>query len=877
MLRRSIIQVCRTRIRLSSPVQVCGTGSIRYKSAWFGDTKRSRGDGSQDQIIIEEEKADYDIQGAYISDLKHYLKTTEIPTNLRTRILTTKLTELIHEVPGFASKTANLQTIDNVFKHLYKLHDNRIEKVLPFDDLLTLYRKTSSALLAKEDFKLPHYMLILAQRLLHLDSEVPTDIYTITVDLGASVRFNGVENALSVVVRNSVLIPNDFTAAVLNRFKRKNQLALLTFEAFLSFEPDVRKRIVNDDFCDEYCSFIELLFENLDPHVHEYENLDKNIYRIQELTCGIFGSLSSLSIESMLKLLKLFSDLNSVVEYKDKEEAIRLLLKSVSERSTEEVKLALMKQEIFDETQCQLLLLELSRAGTFPTLHQTLADIIIKDDIKYSAILRLQAKLLSHLQSNSELTADELFEFIRESVTSSPIEDLDSAQDSVVEAIVASGLVSPENEVFKLLQDWFRSEYDVVPSLKVFQYRLESAISLSDSSLASHIFETSLIYDNVHWELDSSPKTQLLLNKLLRVVCDNTTSIMDVFPFFQKVKQHMRSPCNAEALSALSEKMVAEECVGDCIELLKRELPKINNESPKRLLVTPSWAYAHRELFERLYDFTVGFTNEETFETNWVLYGELHKYFAVPFETYLPTMKFFCEKDRLHAALVIFQRVKTLNELHGSHHHLPPSREMYMYLFRTFGDRLYEEGVIEIHEYLKMDISLQENDIDLQNCLLEAYSNLQNIGKARDLFLSMSSNPKIEGGVNEETARIMIKTYTYSDMIYVKKFWDNLSQFGVYPDFAVFRQYLIAHVYHGHVDDAIKLIDDIDDYNLEFSPDLLLAMYNYCLDPEKQKQVAQWALKNHKEEWDDVSQSPFLRTASKYMPESNLLTGGETI
>lgn len=147
MLRRSIIQVCRTRIRLSSPVQVCGTGSIRYKSAWFGDTKRSRGDGSQ--IIIEEEKADYDIQGAYISDLKHYLKTTEIPTNLRTRILTTKLRELIHEVPGFASKTANLQTIDNVFKHLYKLHDNRIEKVLPFDDLLTLYRKTSSALLAK--------------------------------------------------------------------------------------------------------------------------------------------------------------------------------------------------------------------------------------------------------------------------------------------------------------------------------------------------------------------------------------------------------------------------------------------------------------------------------------------------------------------------------------------------------------------------------------------------------------------------------------------------------------------------------------------------------------------------------------------------------
>lgn len=857
------------------------TQQIRHKNigAWFTKAKQPkahRQDNSKAQIIIEDEDISNKIQHSHIGDLKHYLKTTEIPSKERSRILRTKLIELINEVPDFASNKDSLYTIDTVFAYLYDQSGRNLENVLPLDDLLHLFRSTSSVLLAQEDFTMPQYMATLSQELTKSSSDNPSDIYALVIDIGASLKFNDFENALAVVVHNSKKLPRDFTGTVFNHFRMKGCLDLLYFEAFLSVALREKSEIVNDDLVKEYRAYVELLFEKLNPNVHEYEDLNKNVYRIQELTFKMVNALpDNLAAGSSVQLLKFFVDLNTVVQYKDKAKGVELLLTKINDKSFEEIKQVLVELDLFDESLCELLLLEVSKYALFPVLHEKLTEFVIKDNVRYSENLKIQAKILNYLHNNFSLSEDELHHLIQDYVKQISTEELNNTQDKVVEALMVSGVVSPVSPLLGELSTWFKSTYGHLPTLNVYQYRLENALDASDSEAALQIFEESLRSEAVNWEHDSSPRTQLSLNRLIHSICDDDTSIIKVFPIFRKIKQHMTSQCNAEALAVLSKKMVAEECVGDAIELLKRQLPKMNTESPKRLLVTPTWAYAHKELFDQLHHFTVTFSTEETFETNWVLYGELHKYFAVPFETYLPTMKFFCEKDRLHAALVIFQRVKSLNELHGSHHHLPPSREMYMYLFKTFGDRLYEEGVIEIHEYLKMDINLPDTDIDLQNCLLDAYSNLQNVGKARDLFLAISSNAKIEGGVNEETARIMIKTYTYSDMVYVRKFWNNLSQFGVFPDYGIFKQYVIAHVYHGLVEDAFKLVSEIDEYNLELSPDLLLAMHNYCLEPKAQQEVAQWAIENHKEQWDEIKSSPLLRKASTYMPETNLLTGNE--
>lgn len=848
----------------------------RYITSWLKRVQRPSPriqDKLEPQIIMEEGESSQDRHQLQIRDLKHYMKTTDIPNSLRARILSTKLTDLINDAPSTAFTKDILQTIDKVFTYLHDHHGGDISTIILIDDLLELFRKTFMAL-QENNIAIPEYMATLAQLFLKSELQIPSEIYALIIDLAASLKLGDFEHALNIVAYNARKLPSDFTEVVLEDLKLKGRLNIGVFEALLTLASNNSINIVNDSFCTQLCSHVEEVFKDEVPNIHEYENLDKHIYRIQELTFKTMSFLSSLSTISLLRLFNFFKDINLVVEYRNRSQGIASLIHQLESRPFDELIEALEAQDLLDESWSQTLLLEISKSGICLNLQQNVAKYIAKNDVRFSAGLRLQAELLLRLSEFDDGKNIRLEE-IQKILLPFQHEDIENAQDKIVEALILSDKILPNEEFLYHLQHYFKSNFDELPGIDSFISRIEAAVRIKNVKMAINIFEESLKCETVHWDHDSSPRTQLALNKLISLVCEDETSIMDLFPTFQKIKQHMTTPCNAEAIQLIAKKMLEEECVGDVIELLKRELPTMNSESHKRIPLVQSWAYSHRQLFEIIQNFCITYVQEETYETNWVLYGELHKYFAVPFDTYLPTMKFFCEKQRLHAALVIFQRIKLLNELHGAHHHLPPSREMYMYLFKTFGDHLYEQGVIELHEYLKMDINLPATDIDLQNCVLDAYSNLQNVGKARDLFLAISSNVKSEGGVNEETARIMIKTYTYSDMMYVKKFWNNLSHFGIYPDYGLFKQYVIAHVYHGHVEEAFDLVRDIDDYNIELSSELLLAMHNYCLDPEKQQKVIEWAAENHKEEWDKVCQSGLLRRASKYMPDSNLITGGK--
>ncbi|EGV60754.1 hypothetical protein CANTEDRAFT_116822, partial [Yamadazyma tenuis ATCC 10573] len=198
---------------------------------------------------------------------------------------------------------------------------------------------------------------------------------------------------------------------------------------------------------------------------------------------------------------------------------------------------------------------------------------------------------------------------------------------------------------------------------------------------------------------------------------------------------------------------------------------------------------------------------------------------------------------------------------------------MYVYLFEEFGDKLYQEGVEEIHEYLKTDVSLPRQDLELQNSLLQAYSNLQEVGKTRDLFLAMNPMKKIEGKstINEETVQIMLKTFTYSNLNHVKLFWNNLSRFGILPNDAIFRQYLIAYVYHGFPEEATSLTEEMDDYGLEVTEDTVVSLYNFCLSSEDQDKIEEWAHAHYKELWQSAVDKKLLTRSNNYLPESSLL------
>lgn len=876
----------------------------------FNDLKKSLNKGNLD-VIIEEpnENIETTVEGDYFRTFKHYLKTTEIPVNLRRRILSDKLSEFVNKVPSFGENPMTLPILNSVFLNLYNLNGRQFEDsktglikgVLNLEDLIALFEKSSIAVSSGKDgdVLLPEFMAILAQYFLRQESNsVPVKLLVHVVDLGSSVRYSNLRNTLELLVksRKSSLTP-EFTMHLLKYYDTKGLLSLSVFDDILFVSKRYPKaEIIDDYFYYKYIEYVELLYADVPPRVHEYKCLEKDIDRIQIITNTkvIEGAvLDKLSVGVWLKLLKLTTELETVNRRVETQQSITKILDFIVNQPKEQLDstLQLIKDEIFkqdfgDEALAENLLLITWSNPRYKIIAQMLTNYILAFDVKFSEILRFQADVQNFVgnapQGLSEVElantvidrVDQLIKKLEENELESEEKiDLSELYNRIIQSLLPIGRILPRGDFTDSITRYFQKSQNVEPSVYSYKYRLDKAIDLSDHIQAINIFEDSL-ESFTQWPCNSDPTVHRSLNDLIVLICHNMDDIQLVFPIFTKIKQQMvNTRCSVGAIKSMAVKMLRAEYVGDLIEMLKRELPKIDKDDTIKLPIEGEYGMKYGELFKILHEFVITYNNEETHETNWVLYGELHKYFHVPYDTYLPAIKFFSEKDRLNAALIIFRQIKRLSELHGNHNHLPPLRDMYMYLFQVFGDKLYEEGVEEVHEYLKMDISIPKQDISLQNAILNAYSNLQEVGRAKDLFISMSTVPKLIGGINEETIQIMIKTYTYSDMIYVQKFWNNLSQYGIIPNYPIYRQYLIAHVYHGLIEDAIQLTEDMKDYDLEVSGDTLLSMHNYCLEASDQKQIAEWATENYKDKWDEVVNSGYLKGAEQYMPENNLIVG----
>lgn len=841
-------------------------------------TPRKRFKKSQVNVELMEEAEKKPIY-TNINDLKHYLKTTEIPQNLRDGILHSKLASLMENLTPTSFDDETISVVNNVLLQLRKERKCAITDIMTAAQNEHLFQMTADFLHRSQSSKIPEFMFRMIREFVTSKQAVTSLVVVKIIELGERLDFSSFLLVLSYVLKNrGTNLNEDFTRVLFNYLENNKMLNLSSFEDFtaVASSQESTLSLINGDLAASFINYVEFLFADSIPEVHEYKDLNKSLYRLQASANDIISKcLCNVDLTIKLKLLKLKSDLNSVLSNESDVQLCEQILKSVNnhEDNLEDLGPVLQTLAEADESIANTLLLEVAKLNdNFENLKNLVFDHITNSDA-YSTKLRWKASFsriaFEHAESKSDLLAQ-----VENLYRSFSYEDLNSS-DALTDALqmyLSSNDSAPDDEFVALLCDVFESNYDCERSILSFKYMIDKAIYLEDSVLAYNLFQESLGLTSIHWNLQEDPRITCTLNRLICSVCKQGGPINEIFPKFREIKQQMSSSVSVEALTCLADKMLNEECVGDTIEMLKRELPKIEKLSTQKLPVSPSCYQPYKRLFDLLHEFVISYEGEKTYETNWVLYGELHKYFHVPFESYLPAMKFFCRVDRLNAALVIFRQIKMLNEVHGSQHvNLPPLREMYMFLLRNFGDRLYEDGVVEIHEYLKVDTDIERQDIELQNSVLNAYSNLQNVGKVRDLFLAISSDSKMSGGINEETIQIMIKTYTYSDMLYVKKFWNSLSQFGVFPNHDIYKQYVIAHTYHGFIEDAVKLIEEIDDYNLEFSPDMMLAMYNYCLDPDKQRKIAKWAEENHQEMWSDLSNSGLLKSASPYMPEKNLL------
>lgn len=810
-----------------------------------------------------------------INDARHYLRSTEFPERLRQKILLSTLCSLA-ETRDYQICKELIPTINQILTH-FQYSDGNLCDLIPPNILSMIFLNTFKTVLTVERPEYPPYMGKLALRLLKGIDNISSDFLLDILEMSTQLQIGNFKSLLAFVLKyRATSLPKDFCACLLRRMHDSNRLNLGVFESLVDIGSSFSElKLVNDDVVTSFNEYLEDLFKDTNPYMHEYKDLERNIYRVSYCANKIIlSSLGSVSTSSIVKLLSLKASLNSIAANEEDRQSASSVFTTLAKisggNSSEELKRVLFKNVLFDESISEIVLLEFTGGGKeVREVCSLIAELIAANDVKYSSSLRLRAELIKELQGKLTLA------HIRESIDRVTQPFLLEAEDKLeVLADVAQAVARidglPSQQLYEYLsKDMAYQHNGFTLPLRFFHYFVDCAVRLKDASFGRAVFKDSVERSAYPWNESSDPCAATSLNRLILLILSKS-DILEAFEEVQQIWLNVNGSLDALSVNSMIQSMLGHDFVGDAIEVMTRALPRMKKDSFHKLPVSPPWSYAHRQLFNTLVKYVI--TSKADIEANWALYGEIHNYFQIPFESYMPVMKFFCEEGRLNAALIILRTVKLLNELHGAENcNPPPLRDMYMYLLQVFGDKLYEEGVQELHEYIKMDVNLDLQDIELQNCLLNAYTNLQDVGKARDIFLAISANSKEDGGVNEETAQIMLKAYTYSGLSYVDKFWNNLSTYEVFPNIAIFKQYVIACVYHGDVKKAIDIVAAIDDYNLELSPDILLAMHNYCFQPHKQEQINKWLFENHAEEWKKLQLTGSLRTASKYDPEVPLL------
>ncbi|CDK27273.1 unnamed protein product [Kuraishia capsulata CBS 1993] len=489
---------------------------------------------------------------------------------------------------------------------------------------------------------------------------------------------------------------------------------------------------------------------------------------------------------------------------------------------------------------------------------------LVAAGLKYPGFEQIVKSVIDALDRSSATLTEQLAILRFDVFTGSSVIEIESRLEPLVDEFgpetVFNSLLSaclhsskPE-EYIKELTEVFDREFNLDMNAETFSIRINNALSHGDLSAALRAFADSQA-NMVHWAQDSNGIYMETIFRLLsryseHALQDSSISVNDVFQLMIKVKSYGKNLGEAE-IAPLLKLMLDNEYAGDALELLDRELPP--RVGKQRLQASD-----YPEIFKCLHEFVLSFKGNP--EVNWAVYGHIHKIFWVPFDSYLPTMKVFCEKGRPNAAHIIFNKVRLLHKEEGFP---PPNEEMYEYLFKEFGRQLYEDGVFRLHLALKMDLSVNL-DISLLNSLLEGYTHLQDFLKARDVFELARSLPK-DRGINQETMSLMIKAMTYVNIRTVKQLWNNMSQYEVLPDSRNFEQYLIAHCYHEDYEQALQLVEEQSkEKDIEITASVLKTLHDWTIEPNMREKVVSWSEQNYPALWSGLKESGQLSNSTEY-------------
>lgn len=182
-----------------------------------------------------------------------------------------------------------------------------------------------------------------------------------------------------------------------------------------------------------------------------------------------------------------------------------------------------------------------------------------------------------------------------------------------------------------------------------------------------------------------------------------------------------------------------------------------------------------------------------------------------------------------------------------------------MYLFLEYGKWHYEEGLVELETYFRMDIH-NDMDIGIMNGMLAAYSELQDSPKVSDLWLETDSFPAGKG-FNNLTATILLKHLAPFSLEAVDDLWQALpSKYGVKPDSKNLEQYVVANCYHGYYSRALEIAKSAPEvYGLPVNSDLIKTLYNWTLIESRKEAVKSWAIEQFPNEWAQLESNHELK------------------
>lgn len=794
----------------------------------------------------------------YYNGISPYLveeESSDLTNELKVKMMSTKIEELLNNVEEIEGNDELIEVLELSIKNGFKDINNNNRTNIPIELSILLFDKLYNEIIIKQ----PGFSKQIIESLLLNIEKLPnlTIIQLVTyIQDSKSSKLNQILKSLL----NRINF-DSFLKDYLEYLYEKKKLSLEIFEELIELE------MIKDDMIKYLNKHIEDLFKETTPEVHCYLNLEYNIDRIQYVINQMINKLqfSGISLDSLLTIFKLNWEILQVNKCQESSDNNDKILNYLQDK-TNQVKDEIFRQNLDDESLAECLLFTSWKYNN-KMLANEITEFISKDEVKFLQMLRYQSEVYK-IVHNSLLN-----NVVEQIIAKLPehMENPSEVYEKSIQAIMTSD-ISPTSEIIDQLQIQLSTE----KSIYSYKYLLDRAIEMNDYEVSMKIFNAS-VSDFTPWaQYNTDPTISKTINDLIQCVVNNNP-MKQAFPIFQSIKAQLQQQINIDTINSIVPKILQEDLTGDVIELMTRELPKMEQEQPDKFPIDKPFGYKYYKLYDMIHTYCITNTNDSRMVNNWYLYVHCYNYFFIPHERLLPTMKFFCENQRWNAALRIFRSLLELSKLHGEHNHKPPSREMYLYLINEFGDKLYEEGIIEIHESLKMDLTLDYQDRELIHSIMNAYCNLQEVSKVRDLFLTMSLNPKDEGGVDETSAMLMIKAYTYHDLMYVEKFWNNLTTFGLIPDYKLLKQYLIAYSYHGLIDKSIEIVENIEqDYDLELNDDLLINMYNYCYEIQGQQKLQNWATKNHPEIWNNIVKSGKLIQASGYKPNENFLVDGST-